>query len=236
VIIPAYDDTPKLRRAMWSIQQTADMPYELIISRAKQCVAKNRNAGLALATQDLVIFLDDDVLLPPGWMSRLVAVLGAHRDYGAVCAHLTFADGSPQTRRPDLSPGEFWEITIPGTCFVYSRARVHDIPFDENYQGSQWEDTDWMWQVGRQGLKVGMTGDVWVLHDHADSENKWLFPNAEYFRTKWGELPAEDDNVSVSPEGYAGWSQPPLPGTDALESEPQQEGEWGSRKDRDDES
>ncbi|GEM_PF-3334419 len=236
VIIPAYDDTAKLRRALWSIRQTADMPYELIVSRAKQCVAKNRNAGLNLATQDLVIFLDDDVLLPPGWMSRLVAALGARKGYGAICAHLTFADGSPQTRRPDLLPGELWEITIPGTCFVYSRARVHDIRFDENYLGSQWEDTDWMWQVKRQGLKVGMTGDVWVLHDHADSENKWLVPNAEYFRGKWGELPADDDNVSVSPEGYAAWSQPPLPGTDAAVSEGSQadeglqDGEWSARQ------
>jgi hypothetical protein len=232
IIIPAYDDTPKLRRALWSIRQTADMPYELIVSRARQCVAKNRNAGLALATQDLVMFLDDDVILPPGWMSRLVAVLGSHAEYGAVCTHLTFADGSPQTRRPDLRPGDFWEITIPGTCIVYSRSRVHDIRFDENYQGSQWEDTDWMWQVERQGLKVGMTGDVWALHDHADSENKWLVPNAEYFRGKWGELPADDDNVSISPEGYAAWSQPPLPGTDALGAEDLRSGEWHDREGR----
>ncbi|MFT7462402.1 MAG: hypothetical protein ACI9EF_000742 [Pseudohongiellaceae bacterium] len=237
VIIPAYDDTAKLRRALWSIRQTADMPYELIVSRAKQCVAKNRNAGLDLATQDLVIFLDDDVLLPPGWMSRLVAVLGARSDYGAICAHLTFADGSPQTRRPELLPGELWEITIPGTCFVYSRARVHDIRFDENYLGSQWEDTDWMWQVLRQGLKVGMSGDVWALHDHADSENKWLVPNAEYFRGKWGELPADGDNVSVSPEGYAAWSQPLLPGTDAQGDQGEgdlRDGEWASRQDASD--
>src|SRR5689334_19863715 len=42
VIIPAYEDTPKLRRALWSIRQTADLPYELIVACAKQCVAKNR--------------------------------------------------------------------------------------------------------------------------------------------------------------------------------------------------
>ena len=232
VIIPAYDDTPQLRRTIWSIAQTADLPYQLVVARAKQCVAKNRNLGLASAKCDLIVFMDDDVILPPGWMSKLVAVLAQRDDLGAVSAHLTFADGSPQTRRPDLAPGEFWEIPIPGTCFVFSRERITGAYFDENYQGSQWEDTDFVWQLRKMGLKTGVTGDVVIVHDHNDSENRWLVQNGEYFRGKWDELPSDADTFSISPEGYAAWKAGGVPGDvgepdDAAEAGPAKE--WDAR-------
>ncbi|MBU0755083.1 MAG: glycosyltransferase, partial [Planctomycetes bacterium] len=198
IIIPAYEDTEKLRRVLWSIEETADLPYELIISRAKQCVARNRNAGLDRSSCDLVVFMDDDVLLPAGWLSQLVAVLASDHRFGAVATLLRFPNGSPQTTRPDLGPGENWEISAPGTCFVYSRARVNDLRFDEKYQGSQWEDTDWMWQVMAMGLITVVTGDVCVIHDHALQENQWLIENMTYFNEKWGRLPAIGELCAIS--------------------------------------
>jgi hypothetical protein len=212
IIIPAYDDSANLRRVIWSIEQTADLPYELIIARAKQCVAKNRNAGLDRATQDLTVFMDDDVLLPAGWLSNLVSGLAKSEDIGAVSSLLIFPNGAPQTRRPDLKLGEFWDVTAPGTCFVYSRRRVSDTRFDENYLGSQWEDTDWIWQVKELGLKTLVTGDVTVVHDHQIRENQWLVENMTYFQKKWGRMPAPDDIFAITPEAFAAWKPPPLPG------------------------
>ena len=110
--------------AMWSVRETADLPYEIIVSPSAESVAANRNQCLDRASQDLVVFLDDDVLLGAWWMSSLVAVLAAREDVGAVSALLSFPDGAPQMHRHDLSAGELWETTIPGTCFAYSRERV----------------------------------------------------------------------------------------------------------------
>ena len=45
VIIPAYADSERLRRAMWSVRTSADLPFELIVACAPQSVARNRNAG-----------------------------------------------------------------------------------------------------------------------------------------------------------------------------------------------
>lgn len=210
IIVPAYEDTPRLRRALWSIARTTDVPHEVIVACARQAVAPNRNAGLLRAACDLVAFLDDDVLLPAHWASRLLATLLAADDVGAVSAHLVFPDGSPQTRRPDLSPGELWDIPLPGTCFVYSRARVGDQRFDEGYLGSQWEDTDWMWRVRARGLRTLMSGDVLVVHDHELRENQWAEPNARRFAARWGRLPREDETCAISPQMYAAWTPPPL--------------------------
>jgi GT2 family glycosyltransferase len=210
VIIPAYADTPWLRRALWSLRETADCPHEIIVACARQCVAKNRNAGLARARHDLVAFLDDDVLLPAQWMSRLAAVLAARPDAGAVTGLLQFADGAPQCCRHDLRPGELWQVTIPGTCFLYSRERVGDLRFDEAYLGSQWEDTDWMWAVQKRGLVTLVSGDVRIVHDHTLSESQHLEANRRRFLEKWGRLPGPEDTYSISPAAFAAWRAPPL--------------------------
>lgn len=211
IIIPAYADTPNLRRAVWSIQQTADMPYQLVVSLAQQSVAKNRNAGLDRAEHDLVVFMDDDVLLPARWLSTLVAVLDAHEDIGAVSARPIFPDGSPQTHRYELEPGELWDIMPAGTCFAYSRERVGDQRFDEYYRGSQWEDIDWMHTVRELGLRTVITADVVVIHDHTEAQNHWYVENGTHYHGKWLELPTENDQSPISREAHAAWKPPPLP-------------------------
>ena len=211
VVIPALQDGERLRRAVWSVQQTADLPYELIVSCAPRCVAANRNAGLDRATQDLVAFLDDDVLLPACWMSRLAAVLAMHADVGAASGHLVFPDGSPQTRREHLADGELWDIPVPGTCFLYSRERVDDQRFDEDYQGSQWEDTDWVWRVRARGLRTVVVGGVRVVHDHDLRENEWLRENMRRFHAKWGRLPSESEAHAIELATWKAWPRPPLP-------------------------
>ncbi len=211
VVLPVWSDSDHLRRTLWSIRRTADLPYSLIVSCARRSVAENRNAGLDRGRHDVTFFLDDDVLLPPHWMSRLLSVLARRDDLGAVGPHLTFPNGAPQTRRPDLAPGELWEVTIPGTVFVYSRRRVGDPRFDEAYLGSQWEDTDWMWQLRDRGFSTALTGDVHVLHEHAAKVNRWLEENMRTFHEKWGRLPAEDDIVAITREAFDAWTPEPLP-------------------------
>lgn len=213
VIIPAKGDSALLRRAIWSVTETADLPFELIVRPNAECVAANRNRGLSDARYDLVAFVDDDVLLPARWMSRLAACLVRHRDVGAVSGHLRFPDGSPQMRRVDLADGELWDVLIPGTCFVYSRRRVSDLRFDEGYVKTQWEDTDWMWRVRALGLRTIVLGGVHVVHDYQFTERPGLEANLERFRTKWGRLPSPEETPSILLEDWKAWVKPPLPGT-----------------------
>jgi glycosyltransferase involved in cell wall biosynthesis len=211
VIIPAWEDCARLRRAIWSVQQTADMPFELIVSCAQRCVAANRNSGLDRATQDLVAFLDDDVLLPSCWMSRLAAVLAAHEDVGAASGHLVFPDGSPQSRREHLADGELWDIATPGTCFLYTRERVDDQRFDEGYRGTQWEDTDWIWRVRARGLRTVVVGGVRVVHDYELRERQSLHENMQRFEATWGRLPTEAESHAIPLADWRAWIAPPLP-------------------------
>ena len=211
VIIPAYDDTPLLRRAIWAVKSTAHHPFELLVRPSKvQSVAENRNDCLDRTSTDLVAFLDDDVLLPAHWMSRMMAILTRDRTIGAVSAFLQFPDGSPQTRRERLGEDELWDVPIPGTCFIYSRSRVGDLRFDPRFRGSQWEDTDWIWRVREQSLRTVMTGAVVVVHEHRMTQNDWLEHNRKEFREKWGRLPDSGETCAISPEQYRSWKAPAL--------------------------
>ena len=96
---------------------------------------------------------------------------------------------------------------------MYDRHRVGDVRFDESYRGTQWEDTDWMWQLQQRGLRTVMTGDVTVVHDHKLSHNKWLHQNMQRFHDKWGRLPRSEDIASIEQADYDRWVAPPLPGS-----------------------
>jgi hypothetical protein len=210
VLIPSLADGPRLRRAIWSVHQTTDLPFQVVAAPAGHGVAANRNLCLSLAREELVAFVDDDVLLPLGWASRLAAVLLREPSVGAVSASLLFPDGRPQMRRHPLPAGVLWDTTPPGTCFAYSRARAGDARFDEGYLGSQWEDTDWMWTLARRELRTVVTGDVRAAHDHVAREHPWLEHNARRFCGRWGRLPAADEVATIGRAELAGSRPVPL--------------------------
>ena len=210
VLIPSLGDSPRLRRAIWSVRETTDLPFQVVVAPAAHGVAANRTQCLGLAREDLIAFVDDDVLRPVGWASRLAAVLARERDVGAVSASIAFPDGRPQMRRHPLPAGTVWDTTPPGTCFVYSRARAGDLRFDEGYLGSQWEDTDWMWALAKRGLRTVVTGDVRVAHEHVPGAHPWLEHNLRRFAAKWGRLPAADEVATIGADALANLRPVPI--------------------------
>jgi glycosyltransferase involved in cell wall biosynthesis len=210
VVVPAYADLPPLRRLLWSLEETTDLPWQPVVVCAPRSAAANRNAAIDRASQDLVACLDDDVLLPPRWLSPLVAALLGDPKLGAVSAVLRFPTGAPQMRRMP-AVGELWDVLIPGTCFVYSRQRVGDLRFDEGYLGSQWDDTDWMTDVRGMGLRTVVAGDVVVVHEHRLAQGHHAERNAARYRSKWGRLPGAGETAAISPADLDAWRAPPLP-------------------------
>lgn len=67
-----------------------------------------RNAGLALATGRLRMFIDSDAALTPGALERLVGVLDEHPDVGLAGPRLVYRDGSLQ-----LSTRRFPPLLLP---------------------------------------------------------------------------------------------------------------------------
>jgi len=179
-----------LKRTLWSIRQNLDIEAELIVQTRKWPVARNRLAALKWFHGDVVIFMDDDVLLPPFFASKMIASLSGLKDAGVVSAVMTNPDGS---RQNDMfcEPHQTIQGIPPGTCFCYSKKRVR-ARFDDKYLASQWEDTDFMVQVLKQGLQTYATGSVHIIHDNnwtGHTNDTWE-TNRQRFARKWPEWSA----------------------------------------------
>lgn len=136
---------------------------------------------------DLVIFMDDDVLLPPFFASKMLGALAARPDAGVISAVMTSPDGTKQNG-VFCEPHQILETLPPGTCFCYSREKLgEDVVFDDHYVGSQWEDTDFMVQVHEKGLKTYGLGAVHIIHDNnwTGHTNETWKQNMDYFSEKW---------------------------------------------------
>lgn len=190
ICIPVYASIGNdgLPTVLYGIEQCCDLPYQLSVGLSPNSVAKNRIKAEARLSDDIryVIHMDDDIVLPPFFASKLVQVLQSQDNVGAVSAVMMGVRGQAQNDlHPDaVPPGEIKETTPPGTCFAYDRKKT-PVEWDTAYLGSQWEDTDAMRQIQAQGYKTVATGNVVIMHKNNWSENKHWNENKAHFEEKW---------------------------------------------------
>ena len=158
------------------------------------------NQGVAAAgTADWIVILNNDVLLPGGW---LAALLGAADEHGldVVCSAMRerdlnyeFADYARdfmQRMRNVVRRGG-----THGVCFAVRRAVFAKIGlFDEAFRIGQYEDGDFFRRATNAGFHLGSTGACFLHHfgsitQNALSDSAGLRPyeaeNRAYYRKKW---------------------------------------------------
>lgn len=152
---------------------------------------RGNNAALPHATGDLVLFLNNDVEVPPGWLRPLVAVMTQHEDVGAVQPKLLQHDdrdrfeyagaaggfldrlGYPFTRgrlfdtmerdrgQYDDARNVFWAT---GAALLLRRSALDEVGlFDERFE-MHMEEIDLCWRLQRHGYRVRVEPDSEVYH------------------------------------------------------------------------
>jgi hypothetical protein len=128
--------------------------------------AAARNAGWRAASAEWVVFVDDDVLLPPGWHEALGRDLA---DLPPRCA------GSQARIRVPLPPGRRptdWERNVAGleharwatADMAYRRAALDAVGgFDERFERAYREDADIALRMLDAGFEL-VRGERFVLH------------------------------------------------------------------------
>jgi GT2 family glycosyltransferase len=165
-----------------------DLPvHEVVVARPGAVAA--RNAGLEVATGDVVAFTDDDAVPRPDWLARLVAVY-ADPSVGAVGGRdVVYADGVPTPtpvrahvgvltwygRFVTLHPrgtGPARDVDfLKGVNMSVSRTLSPALRFDERLRGrgaQVHEDAALCLEVRRAGLRVVYDPEIVVDHYEAD--------------------------------------------------------------------
>lgn len=158
---------------------TDDLPFETEVLYGPKGLCTQRNRILdRLAADDLLLFLDDDFLITPGFLARLERLFAEHRDVAMITGTVIADDVSG----PGLSPEDGAKIlraapqpAAPdalhrtrngyGCNFAMRMApiRAHDLRFDETLPFYGWlEDVDFSGQIKAHGRVVRAEGLIGV--------------------------------------------------------------------------
>lgn len=129
---------------------------------------KARNAGVAVAAGYIVVFCDDDVVAPPGYLAAHEAA--HHTTNLVVSGPILNVDG--YDRRPKPTPANFSRAFLC-TCNVSIPKHALDAVggFDEAFKLYGWEDTELGVRLREHGLHGHFAWDAYIWHIKPPSDN-----------------------------------------------------------------
>lgn len=173
--------------------------------------ARAANQALRRARGEIVVLLNDDTVVGPGWLSRLVRHLESEPRLGVVCPVTNQIGGDarvPVTYRTfdemetfalDRALGRAGERrttdVIALFCAAARRSTLEGVGLlDERYEVGMFEDDDLSLALRRRGMILAVAEDCFVHHVGqasfarlSDSEYLRIWEaNRRRFETKWG--------------------------------------------------
>ncbi|HEY5341928.1 MAG TPA: glycosyltransferase [Candidatus Aquilonibacter sp.] len=129
---------------------------------------KARNRGIAIAQGYLVLFCDDDVVAPPGFLAAHEA---AHES-GDLVVNGPILNVASYEERPKPTMGNYSRAFLC-TCNVsIARHALEAVGgFDEQFNLYGWEDTELGVRLRERGLKWTFAWDAYIWHIKPPSEN-----------------------------------------------------------------
>jgi len=166
-----------------------------------------RNAGVAAATSDVILFTDDDVVVDPTWVSRAVAWLEAHPGAAGVEGVVRSRPWDPlyESSIETSGAGHRW------TCNVAYRRSVLDAVggFSAGFPAAHGEDRDLGLRVAALG-PIGFDPAMVVTHSPRAVSARQMIRRG---RLVASDIELERRHPGVFPRGRIPWSgrlMPPL--------------------------
>ena len=212
VVIPAYEEAQQIHRCVRALteQSVRRSLYEIIVvddgsrdgtaavaagagadvvlERPHSGVAAARNAGLAVAQGEVVLFTDADCEPSREWIARMVEPI--------VRGDAVGVKGTYRTRQTRLIARlvqlEF-EIRYERMCLLpqidfidtYAAAYRRDVlvaagGFDVHYPVPSAEDVDLSFRLAQRGHKLVFVPEAWVWHTHPATLGRYLRRKARF--------------------------------------------------------
>jgi N-acetylglucosaminyl-diphospho-decaprenol L-rhamnosyltransferase len=155
------------------------------------------NQGFAAGKTKWTVFLNNDTLVPAGWLESLVdfaekngvdiaspAMGEGDLDYDFADYSRVFVSRMRRVRRGGAASG---------VCFMVTRRVFETIGnFDENFNKGGNEDMDFFWRAQKAGFKTAVTGCAYIHHFGSVTQKALKAERGStraetvgYFRQKW---------------------------------------------------
>jgi GT2 family glycosyltransferase len=172
------DETDAERTAWLSSLADQDHRVRLLQVGAGSGRGARTNQGLTAAEGQIVVFLDDDTIVTPNWLTRLTNHLadstiglvgpGANRSPAEAMIDIGYEDAEQFTQFAEQlaidHDGEQTAVrVVPLFCAAARRDVVERIgPFDERYQGGMFQAEDYALRLKAAGYTLAWARDVFV--------------------------------------------------------------------------
>jgi GT2 family glycosyltransferase len=188
--------------------------FKVVTNRGNRGFAAGNNQGLAIATGEILVLLNNDTLVTPRWIVGMTAVFDADSSVGLVGPVSNRVSGPQQIQTScptDAAMLEFaktWTAQnagqtqvaqrLVGFCLGFRRAVLTAIGgLDESFGSGNFEDDDFCIRARLAGFTSRIARSVFIHHIGSQTfkgakidYRAAMLRNWDYFRSKW-RLPAE---------------------------------------------
>jgi GT2 family glycosyltransferase len=213
VLVVDDGGTPETARALGELERRHRWLRVITNPRNRGFIAScNRGAGEA--TGEILVFLNDDTIPLPGWLSPLLRTFRTRPDAGAVGGRLVYPDGRLQEAggvifrdgsganfgRDDFEPDAPLYTHVravhycSGALLATPRELFHSLGgFDTLYRPAYYEDTDYCFAARAAGYGVYYQPESVIVHiegatsgtDLNAGAKRHQVRNRQAFRNKW---------------------------------------------------
>ncbi|MDH3883092.1 MAG: glycosyltransferase, partial [Desulfobacterales bacterium] len=190
---------------------------KIIKNKKNKGFAAGNNQGIAIAKGDYILLMNNDVVVTPGWLGRMIACAEKDSKIGIVGPCSNYVSGPQLVEKVNYDVNTLKGLTefsnqfaaqhsqqeqqilrVVGFCMLIKRAVIEAVGgMDNRYGLGNFEDDDFSLRATIAGFKSCIASDSFIHHfgsrtfvgENIDYRNS-LTKNWELFKEKWG-LPFE---------------------------------------------
>jgi len=189
---------------------------KVILNNTNVGFSKGANQGLSFANGKYLMVINNDVLVPPEWLEKMIKPFEIDESIGLVGPLTNWISGLQMVENVQYeSPEDFEEYAmrisearkykytprrrIAGFAMMINR-RLYDAigGFDENFVGGNYEDDDYCLRASKAGFKIVVAENVFMHHygsatfkSNKINYEKSIEMNKEIFKKKWQDIDFE---------------------------------------------